>query len=346
MIEDDLVGKKALKSELVMEDTIDYHKLLEGAFDGPTHCQIIAANRWSPYDLNGWVRDNDPDFIIESHSALGGCCDSHPAGQPIFPEEFSVERLERIRRIQGPYIFTHQYLNLPVMEEEVVFRPEWVRYYKAKRDPQSERMLLEHEVYHGETTKDCSATWLYRTMILDPNHAGSDGRANHAIVVVGLNADTDHLYLLDVWAASMNYDQLMANVYRMADKWKMPEFWLETVAAQRYLKYHIDYRNKIEKRQLRVRELKSERSKNAKWTRIDALAPVFEQGKFYVRRDQSAFLDEYFRYTHSTRHPVDVLDALGYSLQTLEPIRVRDLLDKKASRREAMMATKRGRSGY
>jgi hypothetical protein len=131
----------------------------------------------------------------------------------------------------------------------------------------------------------------------------------------------------------------------MAERWKMPDFWLETVAAQKYLKYHIEYRNKIEKKSLRVRELKSERSKNAKWTRIDALAPLFEQGKFHVRRDQSAFLDEFYRYTHSTRYPVDVLDCLGYSLQTVEPIRMREISERQRQHKEKM-TQKRNVAGY
>jgi hypothetical protein len=183
-------------------------------------------------------------------------------------------------------------------------------------------------------------------MVVDPNHAGTEGRARHAIIVAGLNPDTDNGYLLDVWAASMSYDDLMIHIFKMAEKWKMTEFWLETVAAQRILKYHIDYRNKIEKRQLRVRELKSERSKNAKWTRIDALAPVFEQGKFFVRHDQSAFLDEYHRYSHSTRYPVDIMDTLGYWLQTVEPIRAREIREKQAAHRDKMTSRKAGIAGY
>jgi hypothetical protein len=367
MIEDDLVGKKGAKSDLIIEDTIEYHKLLEGAFDGPDHSQIVVGNRWSPFDLNGWIRDNDPDFIIESHSALGGCCDLHPAGLPIFPEEFSVERLERIRRIQGPYLFSHQYLNQPVMEEEVVFNPAWLRFYSPQPGASVEggrRLLLTHEVVDGKAPFDVSASSLHRIMIVDPNHAGTEGRARHAIIVLGYHhgmgriedkldelherskIDHDRMYLLDVWAASMSYEDLLKNIWRMAEKWQMAEFHLETVAAQRYLKTYIEYRNKIEKRTLRVRELKTERTKNAKWDRIDALAPAFEEGRFFVRRDQSAFLDEYYRYTHSTRYPVDVLDCMGYALQVLEPYRVRELLEKKSARREAMMGTKRGIAGY
>ena len=346
MIEDDLVGRAAAKSDTMIEDVIEYHKLVEGAFDGPERTQIVVGNRWSPFDLNGWIRDNDPDFIIESHSALGGCCDLHPPGAPIFPEEFSTERLERIRRVQGPYLFSHQYLNQSMMADEIVFNKDWIRFYSPKEATDgSKRMLLTHEVREGQVMKDIPASFLHRVMIVDPNHAGSEGRARHAIILMGLAPETDNFYLLDIWSHSMSYDDLMTNVYKMADRWKMTEFWLETVAAQRYLKYHIEYRNKIEKRQLRVRELKSERSKNAKWTRIDALAPLFEQGKFYVRRDQSAFLDEYYRYTHSTRYPVDVLDCMGYSLEVVEPVRSREILQRQRAHREKM-SIKRNVVGY
>jgi terminase large subunit-like protein len=346
MIEDDLVGRAAAKSDTLIEDVIEYHKLVEGAFDGPERTQIVVGNRWSPFDLNGWIRDNDPDFIIESHSALGGCCDLHPPGMPIFPEEFSVERLERIRRVQGPYLFSHQYLNQALMADEVVFNPAWLRYYSPQLATDgSKRMMLTHEAVEGSVVKDTAASWLHRVMIVDPNHAGADGRAHHAILVIGFHPETDNFYLLDVWAKSMSYDDLMSNVYKMAERWKMTEFWLETVAAQKYLKYHIEYRNKIEKRRLRVRELKTERSKNAKWTRIDSLAPLFEQGKFYVRRDQSAFLDEYCRYTHSTRYPVDVLDGCGYIVQVVEPIRTKEFAEKQRQHRDKMMG-KRNVAGY
>ena len=350
MIEDDLVGKDALRSEIVMNDTIEYHKLLEGAFDGPDHTELVVGNRWSPWDLNGWIRENEREFIVECHSALGGCCDRHSPGTPILPEEFTIARLEKIRKRQGPYLFSHQYLNQAIIPDEIVFKPEWLRFYEPKADPfmrkvveggqlaevPANRMLLHHEPREGAVYKDVLVNHLMRSMVVDPNHSGSEGRARHAIIITGLDPDTDQIYLLDIWAQSMPYDDLMANVYRMAERWRMTEFHLETVAAQKYLKYHIEYRNKIEKRQLQVRELKTDRGKHGKWTRIDALSPLFEQGKIFVRRDQSAFLDEYYRYTHSTRHTVDILDCLAYSPQTWVSMRTKEITAMKEERSRRM----------
>lgn len=347
IIQDDLVGKDALKSEIMMEDTIDYHRLLEGAFDGPNHIELVVGNRWSPWDLNGHIRKEEKWFTVESHSALGGCCAQHDPGTPIFPEEWSLARLAQVRQREGAYYFSHQYLNQELNPDEIVFKPEWLRFYEPKPEPflqkayrdgkieeiTVQRMLLHHEEREGTVYKDLPASQLMRSMVVDPNHAGEEGRCRHSIIITGLDPATDRIYLLDLWAQSMPYDDLTANIYKMAEKWRLQEFWLETVAAQRILKYHLEYRNKVEKRHLRVNELKTDRSKNSKWTRIDAMSPLFEQGKIFVRRDQSAFLDEYYRYTHSTRHTVDILDCLGYAPQTWSVAHSRDLAKLQELRR-------------
>lgn len=369
VVEDDVVGKEALESEIVMEKTIDYHKLLIGAFESfATGTWTVVNNRWAPNDLSGWIRENQSDFIIESHGALGGCdpkycVDNHPNGQPIFPEEFDIATLEEIRVIQGPYIFSHQYLNLPVAPEDCIFKPEWLRYYDTElirtvaapvtqsqvivdepmpggfgmeSKPLNEvkrkdwrnlfgqaptKLLshfyvwLKHQQKVGETAlRNVAPRELIRTMIVDPNHAGLAGRARHAIVVTGLDPVGSNIYLLDVWAESNSYDALMTNVYRMASMWELNEFWLETVAAQKYLKYHIEYRNKVEKRRLKVLSLKSDTGANAKRTRIESLEPLFRTGKIWVRHDQSAFINEYMAYPGGLT--VDILDCLGYGTQT------------------------------
>lgn len=347
--EDDVVGKEALESKLVMEKTHDYHKLLIGAFESYKDASwTVVNNRWSPTDLSGWIRANQKEFYIESHSALGGCGDGctldHPPGRPILPEEFTVETLAEIRRVQGPYFFSHQYLNLAVNPEECIFNKDWLRYYQPVESPvKLGRHWLRHDVRTGETIKDLDPNTLIRSMVVDPNHAGSDGRARHAIIVTGFEPETDRIYLLDLWAESMSYDDLMSNIYRIADLWNLPEFHLETVAAQKYLKYHIEYRNKIEKRRLAVRELKSEHSKNAKRTRIESLEPLFREGRFWVRQDQHAFLNEYFEYPGG--RTVDILDCLGYATQTWNAIHAKRILDIIRQRKERI-TTRRSITGY
>jgi len=68
VVEDDLVGREARKSSIVMQDTIDYHQILVGATDrdsnnpGKDFDEIVVGNRWTHDDLNSHIRENEPYF--------------------------------------------------------------------------------------------------------------------------------------------------------------------------------------------------------------------------------------------------------------------------------------------
>jgi hypothetical protein len=135
IVEDDLVGEKAILSDNVMESTIEWHKKLPGAFDsdpsrpGALGDQLVIGNRWSHRDLNSWIRKNEIGYEFHTHAADGGCCDLHPLGVPIFPEEFTTEKLAIIRATEGAYNFSCQFRNRPVAPEAVRFKESWLRYY-------------------------------------------------------------------------------------------------------------------------------------------------------------------------------------------------------------------------
>ena len=84
MIEDDLIGIDAMGSETVMRKAIDYHVLLEGAFDDPDRSEsLVIGNRWAFNDLNSWIRENELDYEFITRLAIED-------GQVIFPERFSL----------------------------------------------------------------------------------------------------------------------------------------------------------------------------------------------------------------------------------------------------------------
>lgn len=352
VIEDDTVGKEALESDLVMQKTHDYHKLLIGAFVSFHDAEwTVVNNRWAPNDLSGWIRENNKklaphkQFVIEHHAALGGCCDRHPIGEPIFPEEFTLEDFEEIRQTQGPYFFSHQYLNLPVSPEECIFKPEWLNFYSSTPSPtEVGKHWLRHQVKSGEVIADINPRTLIKSMIIDPNHAEERGRSRHAIVVTGFDPETDRIYLLDLWAKSSSADDLVVNIYKLAKMWGLPEGWCEGIAGQRYLRYPVEYRSKLENYKFKLRfDLKTDRGANSKRDRIESLEPIYRNGQFYCRHDQSEFLDEYYGYPgYPTK---DVLDALGYAPQTWNTVHSRRVQDIIRQRRDRF-ATRKSRTGY
>jgi hypothetical protein len=362
VVEDDLVGKAALDSvrfgdSRVMEATIDYHRKVSTRFDPASFTstgigkQLVIGNRWHPRDLNGWIRKNLLEYRIETHSAEGGCCGLHRIGAPIFPEEYTLERLASLRHTEGDWDYSHHYLNLAVLPEEVIFRKEWLQYYtfscsmpELELDDPRNQLMLHHEVKDGNAIEDIHAGILVIRMLCDPNHSGKRGRCRHAIVVVGYDTETDRKYLLDVWAKSCAYSELVDTIYAKADKWSLSEFWLEAVGAQKYLKFYLDERNQRDGRRLFCNELPLDNSANAKERRIEAEEPMYRNGEFWCHRSHTEFIDEYVSYPAG--RTVDVLDVLGYAPRVFEVVRRREAY--KAIREQQLAFSQRsaGPAGY
>src|SRR5262249_43430549 len=149
IIQDDLVGRDAKNSELVMADTIEYHKLLGGVFDTEVEAkqlgdEVIVGNRWGYYDLNGWIRENNQTrqvpWAIETNAAEGGCCDRHPAGTPIY---FTKEVLEEVKARYTWEDYAHQFLNLAVLPGECPFQEKWLMKYELYE--KDRRPVIRHE---------------------------------------------------------------------------------------------------------------------------------------------------------------------------------------------------------
>ena len=138
IIEDDLFGEEAKKSETVAADLYSWHQKIPGLFEAipgqPDKLgdQLVIGNRWSKKDLNQRIRDdNTLDFWrFITHDAEGGCCELHPThGKPIFPEEFSMKKLANIKVIEGPYNYSCHYRNNPTDEDAVRFSRKWLRHF-------------------------------------------------------------------------------------------------------------------------------------------------------------------------------------------------------------------------
>lgn len=334
VIQDDLVGKEALKSETVMLDTIDYHKLLPGAFDSDPKSpdfdcdEIVVGNRWSYRDLNFHIRKKEPEFRITTHSALGGCCPKHPPGRIIFPQEWTIKKFERWKNRFGAYFFSCQFLNSPTPPGDTKFKASYLNYFTYKTvDAHDKRVMIKHEAKGGMVLKDLMPSALQRSLLVDPNHSGQEGRSRHAILVTGYlpasKQGSARVYILDMYAMNSSHADLVHNIYRLGEKWKIKEPWLETIAAQKWLKYHLEVMDEQRKKDgkwtfKKINEFKSSHAKDAKIQRIEALEPVFERGEVYVLKfGQEQLVQEYLEYPYAETR--DILDVLGYSMQVWNP---------------------------
>jgi len=360
-IQDDNMGRAAQFSMLkgdgrVLEDLIRWHRQLTTRLDTTESSiaagrQLVIGNRWGHNDLNSWIRENQKQFKFETHSAEGGCCKRHPKrGAPIFPEEWTMERLEQKRSDVGAYDYAHFYLNESVLPEECIFKVEWLKYFRFKQsrpdltldDPRNQ-LLIEHEVVDGDTGKTIPVGVLHRRMIVDLAHAKKRKRCDHVILVLGYDPETDKIYILECWAEPSSYTDLVENIYKIGARWGMRDMWLETVAAQNLLKFYLDERNAKEKRPIFVNELPYDNSENAKKNRIETTEPIMRNGQLFVHRSQTKLIGQVAAYPAGL---VDILDTLGYARQTLGGIGVRGASAWLAGQQAEFAGRSVGAGGY
>jgi hypothetical protein len=341
-IEDDLVGREALKSETVMTDTIEYHQLLAGAINADDtdskrdFDEIVVGNRWSYKDLNSYIRAKEPYFNFITHSALGGCCPLHPIGTPIFPEAFSIEKLARYKKRFGTYFFSCQWLNYPINPEKCKFELSNLRYYHYTYDDSGAsfvatekkpvRVKIRHHVNEGDVEDDIFPRNLTRYMVVDPNHKGNTAktsRCRHAITITGVRQDERRIYLLKTWAKASSIGEFVEQIFKLALAFKIYVIHIETVGAQTYLKFHLEYFITVNKQKpewsgienIRFADLKSSNTENAKLERIDSFIPVTERREFWVNANESEQVVEEMEKYGNQGSLIDILDTLGYGPQ-------------------------------
>lgn len=304
IIEDDLVGRKAIESQAVMDKTIEFHRLVTALFEEEDAShegdELIIGNRWGYFDLNSHVREHEPWYQVTSHSALGGCCIMHPPDSPILPKVFSYEKLMRKRQTLGSYQFSCQFLNNPSAPENAEFKESDVCWYTIKAANPSQfpdNPLLDGVIMHevgsgGVVRKPIRVQSLNKVIVTDPNHSGNagEGRCRHAIVVVGLDSEGNY-YLLDSWAQASSHPIYFAKLYDMARKWRINKVGFESIAAQKFGITHLAHLNRTQPWKIKIVECKGEvilddgsKSKKKIWRIYNMIAPILESGRFWMQK--------------------------------------------------------------
>jgi predicted phage terminase large subunit-like protein len=129
---DDIVDVKSLSSRAERERIKAYFRdnlmnLLEP--DGRCWCLFTP---WHPHDLNGELKRNGA--FAHFRRAVGDDL------APVWPERWSRLRLEERRTEIGAASFARGYRLVPMSEQEVVIRPEWVRFWSDEQT--IERIVL------------------------------------------------------------------------------------------------------------------------------------------------------------------------------------------------------------
>jgi len=198
LIDDPVKNREDADSEIVRKKTKDWYTSTAYTRLMPGGRVVIIQTRWHEDDLSGW--------LLAEHKHEGWECLDLPAigldGKALWPEQYDVADLEKIRIAIGARDWSALYQQKPVPDTGDYFKAEWLKPYD--KAPALDTL----RVYGGS---DYAVT--------------ADGGDYTVHAVVGLDPE-GRMYLLDLWRKQASSDQWIESFCDMVLQWK-PMSWAE-----------------------------------------------------------------------------------------------------------------------
>jgi phage terminase large subunit-like protein len=203
LICDDVVDVKSLHSKAGRDTAADhFHDNLMNLLEPDGRCWCLFTP-WHQDDLNARLKRN-PRFA-HFRRAVG------PNLEPVWPGRWSAEQLEARRSEIGPTAFARGYHLVPVAPDDLLIRPEWIRYWTDR--PESFDAVV---------------------LAVDPAVTANPAANASAIVVLG-RAGND-VYCLEATAHKVTMPDLMTRIEDADRRWQPTVIAFESNAAFRGIK--------------------------------------------------------------------------------------------------------------
>lgn len=221
-------------------------------------------------------------------------------GSLLFPERLSHEFLQRQKRIQGSYIFAHQYNNEIIPSDDQDFKKEWLRYYQSL------------------------PARLTTVVVIDPAISLDQDACFTSMVALSCD-DNNHRYLRVAKRMRITATQTVEAIFKAYEVLKPQVIGVEAVAYQMALLHFLIAEMKKRGVALPLHAIKRAPDKS-KMTRIRSLVPWFEFQATSIKPGLTEFEEEYLKFPRGTY--VDILDALADAQELCYPPEKEKLSDK------------------
>ncbi len=198
LIDDPIKNREDAESELIRKKIRDWYTSTAYTRLMPGGRIVIIQTRWHEDDLSGWLQaeHSHEDWTILNLPAIDD------EGAALWPEQYPLEALERIKRALPPRDWSALYQQRPTPETGDYFKREWV--LPVETVPPRDQMAI-----YGASDYAVTAN-------------GGDYTVH---VIVGVDS-TGRMYLLDLWRAQASSDVWVDAFCSLVRKWK-PIGWAE-----------------------------------------------------------------------------------------------------------------------
>jgi len=207
--------------------------------------------------------------------------------QPIWPERFTADNIAEIREENGSYIFSCQYMNNPLPEEDAVFKHSDIRFVEEWEIPENLPTFVSCDLAVEETEK--GDWWVITAAQFD---------------------DAGRMYVRKCIREKLLTSTFLAHVAAINREFKPVKVSVESTAFQKTL--NKTYREWSIKHGHNIPWVEIERGKSSKFKRILSLQPRVERGDFYIEegiKNSDWIIEEMTTYPRSVHD--DILDTLA-----------------------------------
>lgn len=291
---DDPVKNAEEASSLVMRDKVwEWFKSTAFTRLHPRGVMIIIMTRWHLDDLAGRIID-DPEFgdltkVVTIPAIATKDGKYRKQGQPLWPERYPLQSLEKIKTVVGPYVWASLYQCSPILSDKQEFKPEWYKY------------ITEAEI-------DSKSTANYLTV----DTAMSKKAQADFCGFVDNSVDRENFWNIRAWRAKIGPEELVDTLFALHERRKYSVIGIEKTTYTDGLKPFLDSEQRKRGKFLPIVEL-SHRG-TAKEIRIRSVIPRYASGSIRHVKGRFEDLEEEQMQFPNGMHD-DIIDALGYQDQ-------------------------------
>ncbi len=330
---DDLVGEKAMESELVMEDVYRWFDNVDELLvnpdpENPEGSKVnVVGTHWGAGDFFCYVQEKYKDYKWNIVPAL---------------KDSSLKDTETVTWVQHPYqpdmetnwpgspFTTQYYINMMNNPEKVMvfwaqhmnnphkgkglnkFEKTWLRFYRwDKRDAGLWLVCLDKDGKDAEVFK-VSDIPLYG--YIDPGgfraEKGLKKGSRNAILVGGQPRGSVKKFV--VHAESFVFDtpkDFLDRIFDAHKKWKPRAWQIDTAGQQRYIYNDVLEERKRRKVRLPISPIEEDKSRDSKDKDIEALLYPVSNGELYIHESFKHLVAEVVSWPHGMTK--DLLDMLA-----------------------------------
>ncbi len=301
---DDLIGKDAMESEVVMDKAETWYDYSESLSVSPMrYVSRVLGTRWKKNDIYSHMITKDK-AKFEDAIYLRECREN---GFPIFPEWYTNEYFEDLLA-KNPAHYFSQYCNNPSDPARCDFKMEWLKYYEWERVNSKLYIKLEDD------DKLVPYSELDIVGAFDPSIDEKPTASKRAIVYPALDSK-ERVIVLDTYTSRDSLDKVLDVIFSTHSKWQPRVFGVEKAALQKVFIWVIEKESIIRKKWLSCTpvNVSTNRSKEARIR--DTLQPIAAEGRLYIRHSMLELIEEWMDFPGGRTK--DLLDALTMGIVLL-----------------------------